>query len=107
MEGKNIGFLVLYRNTFTPVRSQLYEGLQKLLVIADKKCSELSYDLFSRHRCFYGFQKTKILSKRHAVGHTGQGQFLTDVACSLAFIIQSFHNHRNNSKRAKQLSENL
>lgn len=39
------------------IRNQYYEGLQKLHLSVDKRCVELSYILFSRQTCFYGFQK--------------------------------------------------
>ena len=37
------------------IRYQLYEGLQKLNVSADRKRLKLSYSLFSRCMCFYDF----------------------------------------------------
>ncbi|GFV06700.1 HTH_Tnp_Tc3_2 domain-containing protein [Trichonephila clavipes] len=40
------------------IRSQLYEGLHKLIVSADRRYLKLSYNLFSRHTYFYDFQKT-------------------------------------------------
>ena len=40
------------------MRYQFYEGLEKFFVTADRRRLKLSYSLFSRHSCFYDFQKT-------------------------------------------------
>ncbi|GFV34046.1 transposable element Tcb2 transposase [Trichonephila clavipes] len=63
------------------IRSQLYEGLQKLIVIADRRCLKVSYNLFSRHTCFYDFQNTNKDSERwRAVGCIEARQSIIDVA---------------------------
>ena len=40
------------------IRYHLYEGLQKLVVSADRRFLRLLYNLFSRHTCFNDSQKT-------------------------------------------------
>ena len=37
------------------IRYQIYEGLTKVIVSGDRRCLKHSFNLFSRHACFWDF----------------------------------------------------
>ncbi|GFW64352.1 uncharacterized protein TNCV_273761 [Trichonephila clavipes] len=67
------------------IRSQLYEGLQKVTVSADRRCLKLSYNFFQDIRVSMTSRKRMEVSERwRAVGRIEAGQSITHAALYLS-----------------------